>query len=139
MSPATPRHPSSTRHKARKRALDILFEAELRGRPVLVTLAERTDAAEPPVRDYTADIVRAYDAHAEEVDARISAALDPAWSLDRMPRVDRTACRIAVTEMAYLDLPVGVAVTEAIALVEELSTDESPTFVSGVLNNVVID
>lgn len=139
MSPTAPRHPSSTRHKARKRALDILFEAELRDRPVLVTLAERTDAAEPPVREYTAEIVRAYDGHAEDVDARISAALDKDWSLDRMPRVDRTACRIAVTEMVYLDLPVGVAVTEAIALVEELSTDESPTFVSGVLNNVVTD
>lgn len=139
MTGSIPRHPSSTRHKARKRALDIMFEAELRGRSVLATLVERTDAAEPPVREYTAEIVRAFDAHAADVDARISAALDKDWSLDRMPLVDRTACRIAVTEMVYLDLPVGVAVSEAIALVEELSTDESPTFVSGVLNNVVLD
>lgn len=139
MSQPTPRYPSSTRHKARKRALDIMFESELRDRPVLVTLAERTDAGEPPVRDYTAEIVRAYSAHADDVDARIAAALAADWSLDRMPRVDRCACRIAVTEMAFLDLPVGVAITEAIALVEELSTDESPTFVSGVLNNVATD
>ncbi|QGF24529.1 transcription antitermination factor NusB [Raineyella fluvialis] len=139
MSGTPQRHPSSTRHKARKRALDILFEAELRGRSVLDTLAERTDAAEPPVRDYTGEIVRAFSDHAADVDARISAALDKDWSLDRMPLVDRTACRIAVTEMAYLALPIGVAVTEAIAMVEELSTDESPTFVSGVLNNVIID
>ncbi len=139
MTATHPRYPSSTRHKARKRALDILFESEIRDRPWLVTLAERTDAAEPPVRSYTADIVRAYAAHADEVDRRIAATLDEDWSLDRMPGVDRTACRIAVTEMAYLDLPRPIAITEAVALAEELSTDESPTFVAGVLNNVSLD
>jgi len=128
---------SGTRSKSRKRALDILFEAELRGTDALATLAERTADAHPPVRDYTAVLVEGVSAHAAEIDARISAAAARGWSLARMPRVDRTALRIAAFEIDYLDVPDAVAVAEAVALVAELSTDESPAFVNGVLGTIV--
>ena len=134
--PAGERH-SSSRSKARKRALDILFEADLRGSDALATLAERTADANPPVRDYTATLVEGVQAHLTEIDARISASLAPGWTLPRTPRVDRSALRIAVLEIDYLDVPPAVAVSEAVHLVEELSTDESPSFVNGVLGGVV--
>jgi len=128
---------SSSRSKARKRALDILFEAELRGADPVATLEERAAAADPPVRDYTAKLVRGVAAHASEIDARISACLAPGWTLPRMPRVDRNALRIAVFEIGYGEVPDAVAISEAVRLVSELSTDDSPSFVNGVLSAVV--
>ena len=128
---------TSTRTKARKRALDILFEAELRGSNPLQTLEERAADDGPPVREYTETLVRGVVQHAADIDDRITAAVVPGWSLSRMPRVDRIALRIAVLEIDYLDVPDPVAVAEAVALVGELSTDESPAFVNGVLGTVV--
>jgi N utilization substance protein B len=127
---------SSTRSKARKRALDILFEAELRDTDPVATLEERAADANPPVRDYTAELVRGVAAHTAEIDARISACLASGWTLPRMPRVDRNALRIAVYEIDYGQAPDAVAVAEAVQLVSELSTDESPAFVNGVLRAV---
>jgi transcription antitermination protein NusB len=127
---------SSTRSKARKRALDILFEAELRDTDPVATLEERVAAAKPPVREYTAELVRGVTAHAEEIDARISACLASGWTLPRMPRVDRNVLRIAVYEIDYGDVPDAVAVAEAVRLASELSTEESPAFVNGVLRAV---
>jgi len=128
---------SSSRSKARKRALDILFEAELRGADPVATLEERAAAADPPVREYTAKLVRGVAAHASEIDARISACLALGWTLPRMPRVDRNALRIAVFEIGYGEVPDAVAISEAVRLVSELSTDDSPSFVNGVLSAVV--
>jgi N utilization substance protein B len=127
---------SSTRSKARKRALDILFEAELRDTNPVATLEERAADANPPVREYTAELVRGVAAHTAEIDARISACLASGWTLPRMPRVDRNALRIAVFEIDYGQVPDAVAVAEAVHLVSELSTDESPAFVNGVLRAV---
>jgi N utilization substance protein B len=127
---------SSTRSKARKRALDILFEAELRGLDPLLTLEERSAAADPPVRAYTAELVRGVVAHSAEIDARISDYLAPGWTLPRIPRVDRNVLRIAVFEIDYGEVPDAVAVTEAVQLVSELSTDESPAFVNGLLRAI---
>ena len=127
---------SSSRSKARKRALDILFEAELRDTGAVATLEEREAAASPPVREYTAELVRGVAAHASEIDARISGCLAAGWTLPRMPRVDRNVLRIAVYEIDYGDVPDGVAVAEAVQLVSELSTDESPAFVNGVLRAI---
>ena len=126
----------STRSKARKRALDILFEAELRDTDPVATLEERAADANPPVREYTAELVRGVAAHTAEIDARISACLASGWTLPRMPRVDRNALRIAVFEIDYGEVPDAVAVAEAVQLVSELSTDESPAFVNGVLRAV---
>lgn len=127
----------STRSKARKRALDILFEADLRGTDPLQTLDVRTDLADPPVRDYTSEIVRGVMAHEPDIDRRIAASLTPGWSLERMPRVDRAAARIAVFEIDHGLVPDEVAVAEAVALVGDLSTDESPDFLNGLLGAVL--
>ena len=103
----------------------------------LATLAERAADAEPPVRDYTRDLVRGVVAEREAIDARIVAALAAGWSLKRLPRVDRTAMRIAVYEIDHTAVPDAVAVSEAVGLVAQLSTDDSPSFVNGVLGTIV--
>jgi len=127
----------SARGKARKRALDILFEADVRGTDPLATLSERAADAEPPLRDYTRVLVEGVTDHREAIDARISAALAKGWTLPRTPRVDRSALRIAVLEIDHLDVPDAVAVSEAVRLVSELSTDDSPSFVGGVLGAII--
>ena len=127
----------STRSKARKRALDILFEADLRGDDPLQTLAVRADRADPPVRDYTAALVQGVMRHRGEIDRRISESMSRSWTIDRMPRVDRAAARIAVFEIDFGEVPDAVAVAEAVALVTELSTDESPAYLNGLLAAVL--
>jgi N utilization substance protein B len=127
----------SSRAKARKRALDILFESEVRGTDPLETLAARALDADPPLRDYTRVLVQGVADHREAIDARISAALAKGWTLPRTPRVDRSALRIAVLEIDHLEVPDAVAVSEAIRLVADLSTDESPSFVGGVLGAII--
>ena len=126
----------SSRSRARKRALDILFEAELRGADPVATLEERTTTGDPPVREYTTQLVRGVVAHDREIDARISACLAPGWTLPRIPRVDRNVLRIAVFEIDYGEVPDAVAVSEAVQLVSALSTEDSPAFVNGVLGAV---
>jgi len=117
--------------------VDILFEAELRGVDPLDTLAERTSDANPPVREFTEELVRGVCAHADEIDVRIAEHLASGWTLDRLPRVDRTVLRIATFEVDHSDVPAEVAVSEAISLAEELSTDDSPAFVNGVLGSLI--
>jgi N utilization substance protein B len=127
----------AARSKARKRALDILFECEVRGLPLDATLDERVAAAEPPVNDYTVQLARGVAEHQERIDEVISTYAE-GWSLERMPTVDRNALRIGVFEVLYVDtVPDAVAVTEAMNLVRDLSTDDSPGFVNGVLGNIV--
>jgi transcription antitermination protein NusB len=128
---------SGTRSKARKRALDILFESELRGTDPMATLRERVADADPPVRDYTKTLVEGVVTHQAAIDARIRAVLATGWTLPRLPRVDRCALRLAVLEIDHLAVPEAVAISEAIGLVTELSTEESPAFVNGVLGAVV--
>jgi len=123
----------AARSKARKRALDVLFEAEARGEPVLDLLAERTSAADPPVADYAAELVRGVHGHASEIDALLSANAR-GWTLDRMPAVDRNVLRIGTYELLWNDaVPDAVAISEAVALASELSTDDSGSFVNGLL------
>ena len=126
----------AARSKARKRALDVLFEAELRGLPVLGLLAERMSLGEQPTPEYAAEIVRGVASHSAEIDQLISRnSLD--WTLERMPAVDRNVLRIGVYELLWADgVPDGVAISEAVALVEDLSTDASPSFVNGVLARI---
>ena len=121
------------RSKARKRALDILFEAELRDVPVLDLLAERIESGRPPVSAYAADLVRGVAAHVARIDELISTYAE-GWTLDRMPAVDRNVLRIGVYELLGVpDVPDGVAISEAVALAGDLSTDASPAFVNGLL------
>jgi transcription antitermination protein NusB len=123
----------AARSKARKRALDILFEAELRGLPVLELLAERQSLGEPPVSEYAAALVRGVATHYDRISELISWNLVD-WTLDRMPAVDRNILRLGVYELLWADdVPDGVAIAEAVALAEDLSTDNSAAFVNGVL------
>jgi transcription antitermination protein NusB len=126
----------AARSKARKRALDILFEAELRGLPTLELLSERQSLGEVPVQPYAADLVRAVVTHSERIDELISWNLVD-WTLERMPAVDRNVLRIGVYELLWADnVPDGVAISEAVALAQDLSTDNSPSFVNGVLARI---
>ena len=121
----------SARGKARKRALDILFEAEIRGEPVLELLAERAATASPPVSDYAAELVRGVHAHQAEID-ELLAENSRGWTLERMPAVDRNILRIGAYELFFgAGVPPGAAISEAVLLARELSTDASPAFVNG--------
>jgi len=127
----------SARSKARKRALDVLFEAELRGAAVADVLAERTERASPPVPGYAAELVRGVQAHRARIDELLS-AYSSGWTLDRMPAVDRNVLRIGVFELLYEDeVPDGVAISEAVLLAGDLSTDDSAAFVNGLLARVL--
>ena len=123
----------AARSKARKRALDILFEAEIRGKPVLDLLAVRMQEASPPVSAYAAELVRGVQEHGQQIDQLLSAYAH-GWTLDRMPAVDRNILRIGVEELLWNDdVPDAVAISEAVTLAGELSTDDSPVFVNGLL------
>src|SRR5487761_1187955 len=126
----------SARSKARKRALDILFEADLRGLPVLELLIERQSLGEQPVPEYAAERVRGVAAHAAEIDGLLAEnAVD--WTLERMPAVDRNVLRLGVYELVWADdVPDGGAISEAGLLAQDLSTDASPAFVNGLLARI---
>jgi N utilization substance protein B len=127
------------RSKSRKRALDILYAAELRGQDPVAELDAAIARDEGPTNPYTADLVRGVAAHREQIDALL-ATYSPAWTLERMPAIDRNALRIGVLELLYVDeVPPVVAVSEAVSLVRNLSTDESPAFVNGVLGAMLRD
>jgi len=129
----------SARSKARKRALDVLFECEVRGLPLGATLDERVVAAEPPVNEYTVELIRGVVEHQARIDEVIGSYAQ-GWTLERMPTVDRNALRLGVWEVLYVEeVPDAVAVSEAMSLVRDLSTDESPSFVNGVLGGIVRD
>ena len=124
------------RSKARKRALDILFEAEQRGTGVLDLLAERITLGSPPVPGYAADLVRGVTVHAARIDELISQYAE-GWTLDRMPAVDRNVLRIGVYELLWADdVPDAVAISEAVLLAQDLSTAASPAFVNGLLARI---
>ena len=127
----------SARGKARKRAVDILFEAELRERGALETLAERITVNDPPVGEYTRTLVEGVTAHRERID-ELLATYAVNWTLDRMPAVDRNVLRVGVYELLFADeVPDAVAVSEAVELARDLSTDDSPAFVNGLLGRIL--
>jgi N utilization substance protein B len=126
----------AARSKARKRALDILFESELRGLPTLQLLSERQSLGDVPVQPYAAELVRGVASNRERIDELISWNLVD-WTLERMPAVDRNVLRIGVYELLWADgVPDGVAISEAVALAQDLSTDNSAPFVNGVLARI---
>lgn len=124
------------RTKARKRALDVLYAADMRGESGLEALERVTADGEQLTNPYTATLVRAVSEHQTRID-EILVQFSTDWSLARMPAVDRNVLRIGVWELLWADdVPDTVAVTEAMGLVRELSTDESPSFVNGVLGAI---
>jgi transcription antitermination protein NusB len=123
----------AARTKARKRALDILFASEMRGENAVEALDRAIESGEGPTNEYTAFLVRGVGEHRARIDELLT-AYSQGWTLDRMPAVDRNVLRIGLFELLYVDdVPDPVALTEAMGLVQELSTDESPQFVNGVL------
>jgi N utilization substance protein B len=124
------------RSKARKRALDLLYAAELRGESAVEALERAVAAGEGPPNPYTGVLVHGVVEHLERIDTLLG-EYSTGWTVDRMPAVDRNVLRLGVWEMLYADdVPGTVAVTEAMALVQELSTDESPQFVNGLLGAI---
>lgn len=124
------------RSKARKRALDVLYASDLRAEDAVVALDRAIDAGEGPTNDYTATLVRGVVEHGARIDEVLS-TYSTDWTLDRMPAVDRNALRLGVWELLWAeDVPDEVAVSEAIALVRDLSTDDSPQYVNGLLARI---
>ncbi|KAF2411886.1 transcription antitermination factor NusB [Microbacterium sp. B35-04] len=131
----------SARTKARKRALDILFQADVRGdAPATVLAAEAKRAANEPAREaswlYAREIVDGVIDNQDAIDEQITTFAKD-WSIARMPAVDRAVLRIGAWEILYNDeVPTAVAIDEAVELVKEFSTDESGPFVHGVLARI---
>ena len=131
----------SARSKARKRALDILFQADVRGEDIPVMLAvEAKRAAAEPAREaswlYAREIVDGVIDNRDEIDEQITTYAKD-WSLARMPAVDRAVLRIGVWEILFNDaVPPAVAIDEAVELAKEDSTDDSGSFVHGILGRI---
>ena len=134
-----PKQSMPARRKARKRALDVLFEADLRDRPpttVLVDYVARLERPLPEHLDYARGLVEGVAAHLDRIDELIGSYAE-GWTIDRMPVVDRNLARIAVYELLYVDeIDDAVAITEAVELARQMSTDDSPRFLNGVLGRI---
>jgi N utilization substance protein B len=130
----------SARTKARKAALDILFESDIRGTSSIELLAQRLaqeiDQENRPVREFTQELVVGVDAHRRKIDELI-ATYAQGWDMDRLPAVDRNVLRLAIFEILWSpEVPDAVVIDEALTLVKQLSTDESGGYVHGVLGRV---
>ncbi len=134
----------SARSKARKRALDALFASDLTGEGALEAL-RRTESesrereSQTAIFDYAETLVSGYLANKDRIDSRLQ-GLAEGWTLERMPNVDRSILRIAAWELLYNEeIPSEVAIAEAVSLASELSTDESPKFINGILARLAKD
>ena len=129
-----------SRRKARKRALDVLYEADLRdraaGRGARRATLERIEQPPPEHLDYAVGLVEGVAAHLDRIDELIASYAE-GWTLERMPVVDRNLARIAVYELLYVDeIDDPVAISEAVELARQMSTDDSPRFLNGVLGRI---
>lgn len=125
----------SARSKARRRAVEVLYEMDLRQQTAQEALASLASRMQTPVNEYTEQIVRGTAAHAEQIDETVSTYAE-GWALDRMPAVDRAILRVGTWEILWGDVPDGVALAEAVQLANDLSTDESGRYINGVLGRV---
>jgi transcription antitermination protein NusB len=127
----------AARTKARKRAVDVLYEAELRSDDRIAVLRDRIETADPAVPDYTIRLVEGVVEHAGRIDELISEHATN-WALDRLPDVDRAILRMATYELLWNDdVPDAVVIDEAVELAKALSTDDSPAYVNGVLGAIL--
>ena len=127
----------TARSKARKRAIDVLFESDQRGVDVLTVLADRLQRADPPVGEYAVTLVEGVAQHRDRIDDLVRTYAQ-GWQLDRMPAVDRAVLRLAIYELMYEDdVPDSVVIDEAVELAKQLSTEESPAFVNGLLARIL--
>jgi N utilization substance protein B len=127
----------AARSKARKRAVDVLYEADVRGGDRLAVLADRIETGNPPVPEHTVRLVEGVAEHAPKIDELIDTHAS-GWSIDRLPDVDRAILRMAVFELLWADdVPDAVVIDEAVELAKALSTDDSPGYVNGVLGAIL--
>lgn len=123
---------AATRHAARTRALEILYEADLKGRPLADVLAAHLGSEDAPP-EFSVSLVRGVHRHRDEIDALIEAH-SKGWKLSRMPIVDRNVLRLGLFELLHSpEIPRAVAIDEAVELAKELSTADSGRFVNGLL------
>ncbi|MDQ0380774.1 transcription antitermination factor NusB [Amycolatopsis thermophila] len=136
-SASAPRRGGHGRRALRRRAVEILYEAAQRSLDPVTLLADRVGSTDAdPVGDYTISLVEGVTAHRERID-ELLAEHAHGWSLDRMPPVDLAVLRVGVYELLWAaDVPDPVAIDEAVGLARELSTDDSPRFVNGVLGRI---
>ncbi|MFC0107181.1 transcription antitermination factor NusB [Kibdelosporangium aridum] len=125
------------RSKARKRAVDLLFEAQLRKVDPVSLLADRVGSPDvPPVNDYTVTLIEGVQTQLVRID-ELLAEHSEGWTLDRMPAVDLAVLRLGLYELLWAsDVPDAVAIDEAVQLAKMLSTDDSPRFVNGLLGRI---
>ena len=127
----------SARSKARKRAVDVLYEADLRGVDPLVVLRDRIADGNPPVPEHAVRLVEGVVEQSARIDELIEEHAS-GWTLDRLPDVDRAVLRMAVYELLWVDdVPDAVVIDEAVELAKTLSTDDSPGYVNGVLGAIL--
>lgn len=126
----------TARSKARKRALDILFESDQRSIPALEVLDRNVESATSPLNPLVAQLVHGVTSHLVAIDEAIETYAE-GWSLDRMPAVDRALARLGVYEIVFeKDTPDEVTIDEVVTLAADISTDESPAFLNGLLARV---
>ena len=130
----------SARSKARKQALDLLYEADIRGTSALEILQARDSVEDGPearpIREFTKELIAGITKNARKIDELI-ATYAQGWDMDRLPAVDRNILRLGIYEIVWAsDLPDGIAIDEALNLAKELSTDESAGYIHGVLGKI---
>ena len=130
----------SARSKARKQALDLLYETDIRGTNLVETLVSRDVPAEGPdarpIREYTRSLVNGVSDNRRKIDELITTYAQ-GWDMDRLPAVDRNILRLGIYEVLWsTDVPTSVASDEALALAKELSSDESSKYIHGVLGRI---
>ncbi|WP_010202650.1 transcription antitermination factor NusB [Salinibacterium sp. PAMC 21357] len=129
------------RSKARKRALDLMYGADVRGESINVALAaESSRAMNDPARAtswaYAQQVVLGITEHGDEIDELIE-TYSQGWPLNRMPAVDRALLRIGLWEILYNDeIPTGVAISEAVESAKIHSTEDSAGFINGLLGRI---
>ena len=130
----------SARSKARKQALDLLYEADIRGTSA-ADLLELRDTTEDgpdarPIRDFTKELIAGVAENKRKIDELITTYAQ-GWDMDRLPAVDRNILRLGIYEIVWnADLDDGIAIDEALTLAKELSTDESAGYIHGVLGRI---
>ncbi len=130
----------SARSKARKQALDLLYESDIRGNDLLQTLQSRDVVEEGPdarpIRDYTKELVNGVAENRRKIDELITTYAQ-GWDMDRLPAVDRNILRLGIFEILWsAEVPISVAIDESLALAKELSSDESSKYIHGVLGRI---
>lgn len=128
----------SARSKARKAALDLLYEADIRKSNALTVLDQRQSNLDFLVRDFTKELITGVEEHRRKIDELIT-TYSQGWDMDRMPVVDRNILRLAIYELLWSkDVPETVAIDEAIELAQTLSTDDSSQYINGVLGKILL-